>query len=932
MRPLISAYFTKRLSSTLSKATFLLGIVFFISACGEKTADDHYQDAITFSANGNNEAAIVAYKNALQVSPRMASARYELGRLQLELNQFDSAGTELSRALEFGYAKHKVIPFLAEALQRSGGNVALSELEYRDVTLSLPQKLEVGYRKIQALLVLEKLEEATALVDELILIDASNPYKVMIVAFKQSMNSDYIGALKTLKTEIAVTPLNRDLIAFTARMYMVNDDPISAAKLYEDYIEVAQEDLEAKFSLSNMLIQQRQPEKAEKYIDELLIVNTTNPRLNQLKAVVRASADDFESTQEFAEKAINNGNADLGARLVAGLASFKLNDYESTVKHLTVAASSLPDNHPALRMLAASLLRIDRSEDAGEVLSRVSDITQDDISLFSSVGFELIKAGNTESAKTMIAKAETVTRSADDLAKLGVLKLTIYDIEGVIDLESAVAKMPRSAKVKNTLAGAYLGTSQLDKALTLAQQWQKDEPTNIEAYMLEAEVLQRRGEYRQAAKLIDTAKKIDASSPTVQLASIRLDLREKNYQQGLAKTELFLSQYPDDVAALASYFYVKSQLGDPAPAVAKVENAARSNLNNEPLVLLGARIMLIANRIPETLELLGNIEQNRLSPSAYWEIKGVALTRSNNLADANLHYSEWANFFPNENSPTVGLLSILDSQGEYTKGAKIAADFVKRRDNLQITLMQSYFLAMTSDARGAKLILDKLDSEYQSLPFVRGIRARVALLEGRGRSAVADAEASFSANKRTGNLLVYVKTLDSAGKSNKSFTIIQEHVNEFPNDINNKALLAERLIPRDPVTALKTYEEMLQDFPENPVLLNNASYLYMQANNLEKAFQYSNKAVAILPENIDFSDTLAQIMMRRGQTMQAVDLYNGVVNANVTNEGVILNYIEALLISGDKSVARRKIGEFKSRLKSKQSKARLLILQATYMS
>lgn len=921
----------KRLFSHLSKVVFTLGIVLFLAACGEKSAEDHFNDSAEFIANGNQEAAIVALKNAIQAEPRMSKARFALGKLYLELNNFDSASKELSFALDAGYSEKEIIPLLAEALHRTNANVALADLEYDESLFSPAELVEIGYRQAHAVIVLQKKEESKALINKLLAINTQTIYKTMVKGLQLATNLDYPEALEEVKGALQQDPLNRDAIDLTARLYVLNNDPETAARLYEDYIKVAPEDLEAKFSLANMLLQQKQPQRAEKYIDELLKVNVEHPALNQLKAIVRAAADDYVSAKKFAEKAINSGRNDFSLRMVAGLASFQLKDYQSTIKHFSPIAVNLADNHPALRMLAASQLELDMDEDASEVLSRVTNVSENDFELFSRAGYELIKSGNTEAANILIEQSEKISDSADDLTQLGVLKLSLDNLDGIVDLEGAVEKAPLSAKAKETLAGAYLGTNQFQKALKLAKDWQSDEPSNVGGYLLESEVYQRQKQYGPGAAALAKASNIDSTNLSVQLAKIRLALRQEKRDEALAVTEAVLESHPSNVTALASLFQLKLQEGNPAPAMDRIEAQALQNLDNEPLIMLASRTMLARNKFFEAIELLNNVEPSRLTSQTYWEVKGTALLRTNQLSDAYEHFTKWARLFPNQSNPTIGLLRVLDAQGNFKKAAAIAADFVAQNDSPQINLMKAYYLTMSQDVRGAKEVLNNIDSASQSLPFVRGIKARIALLENRGAQGIEDAKASYTDNASPNNLLVYVQTLDSAKRSDEALRIIEQHVEKAPNDKRSLALLAERKIAQDPSAALAIYEEMIPKLPNNPVILNNAGYLLMQDNKLDKAFQYSSRAVEISPQNVDFADTYAQILMRRNQAGQAVETYNKVMGPAVRDENIILNYIEAMLVNKDNSAARRKIQEFNSRIKSKDGKARLLILQATYM-
>lgn len=908
----------------------LLCIGFFIAACNEKTAEDHYQEALQYTQNGDTQAAIVALKNAVQEAPRMSKVRYELGKLNLGRKDYETASKELARALEFGYTENKVIPMLALAFQRSGANVALSDLTYLHSSLTEEEQLEVGYRKVQAQVKLDQKELASSLVNTLLLIETDTPYKGLVSAYQLIMNEQHSEALEITSTLLIDSPFNKDIVDLAARLHILDGNDSKAAELYAYYLTVANDDAELKLSLANILIK-TQPAKAEAYVDELLIINSNNASLNKLKAISRAAAEDYEATKEFAEKAINSGESDLNLRLLVGFAAYKLEDYQVAIRHLSVVAESLPDDHPALRMLADSQIQLNLGENAGELLSQVDSITSEDISLFSRAGYELIKAGNLAAAKEIIEKTEKVTENSQDLTTLGLLKLSLDDLEGIVDLESAVAKAPESVTAKATLANAYVSTKQLKKAMALAKQWQKDEPSTIDGFLLEAKVLELEKKFSKASEIIDQTSKIDANNFDAQLASMRLDILEKQYEQGIKKAEDFLKRAPNNAMALSYYFQLKKATGDPRKAMIKIEEAANKNKDDQALTLLAARTMLISNRTSEALVLLNSIVANRTTSNAYWELKGTALFTSMNIEEAIAHYKKWVSYFPNKEAPTVALLTVLGSHNKYAEAANIAAKYRAKKDNLQIKLMQSYFLVMLKDAKGAKRLIDSLDRQYQMVPFVRGIKARIALLERRGSVGIEDARVSFMANKKPENLFVYVQTLESAGQADKAYKLIQQHLIEFPMDIRSKSLLAERQVARYPATALNTYEEMLKDYPNNPVFLNNAGYLHMQANNLEKAYEYSAKAYNISPENISFTDTYSQQLMLRGETNLAVEAYNKVINERVVDEEIILNYIEALLKNDNILTAKRSIQDFKSKLKSEESKDRLLVLQAEFL-
>ena len=111
----------KRISIALLLITTLIGL----SGCQKKTSEEHISAAKDFVVNGDQQSAIIELKNAIQVDPQQAEARFELGNLYLGQNNYQAAEKELNRAMELGQSPAKTIPLLARPYQRTGPNTAL---------------------------------------------------------------------------------------------------------------------------------------------------------------------------------------------------------------------------------------------------------------------------------------------------------------------------------------------------------------------------------------------------------------------------------------------------------------------------------------------------------------------------------------------------------------------------------------------------------------------------------------------------------------------------------------------------------------------------------------------------------------------------------------------------------------------------------------
>jgi len=133
---------------------------------------------------------------------------------------------------------------------------------------------------------------------------------------------------------------------------------------------------------------------------------------------------------------------------------------------------------------------------------------------------------------------------------------------------------------------------------------------------------------------------------------------------------------------------------------------------------------------------------------------------------------------------------------------------------------------------------------------------------------------------------------------------------------------------KDKISAIVKYEVALELNQNNFVVLNNLAYLLMEENRLSDAYGFAKRAFDLKPNHAATVDTYAQILIRQNKPEEALEAYNRVMNDDVQNEEIFLNYIETLLINDSKVIAER---ELESRTFSlPQSTARLAALKTQY--
>ena len=907
----------------------LLGISgLTLSGCGQKTSEEHMLAARQFVEAKDNQSAIIEYKSAIQKDPQDSVARFELGKLYVELGNFAAAEKELSRSMELGHKVSEILPLITLAYQETNSEVALSEIDHSIDGLTAVERAQVAYYKLEALLRLEKKSEARALLADIEQIDTSSVYRGLSLAMANVLDDDYEKALEEVNTLQAQAPMNKDVLIQQARLHMFLRNIDEAVAAYQAYLDVAKSDNETKFILTAILMDAKRFDEAEPLIDELLTLSATNALLNHYKGVIKSRQGEYADALAHFDTAIQNGHANPVTRLLAGYSAYQLNNYEETTRHLSMIASELPPSHAALRMLADSLLQLGKNEEATDILSRVDGAAQNDAMLFSKAGYQLLKTGNVVDARAMIEKSVPIATTAEDLTRIGVLQLSLNDAEGLVNLEAAVEQAPEFSVGQQTLANAYIATGQYDKAMDVASTWQQQEPESALPLLIKAQVNIARQQYDAAESMISQAEALDSSSVKAKVQRVSLAMLQNQPDQALDAAEAALQIDDTDQTTLALYYLLQKQIGDAPKAISRIEQViSRNPQANVPKVVL-ARILLAESKFAEGIEVLQPVSENDNTPELYWDTKGRLLLARGNINDAKTHYETWVERQPNNKIGVLGLSMILDLQNRFDEGLQLTNSFLEKRPDRQVLIIKAHFQTMLRQVAEAEAVLATLSSEERALPYVKAIQARLLVYKDKPQQALAPAKEAYQAIENSRNLLLLMAVYEMLGESEQAFTLVENFVEKNPTNGQAMLLYAERLIGRDRQQAIKVYRDLAELQPGNAIALNNLAYLEHQEGMLDEAEKHARQALEIVSDAAEIADTLAQILIDMEDLEEAKRVYDTVMDGSVGNEEVVLNYVELLLRLDMTTLAKRKIDD--KSFESPLSQARLTALREQY--
>jgi len=116
-------------------------------------------------------------------------------------------------------------------------------------------------------------------------------------------------------------------------------------------------------------------------------------------------------------------------------------------------------------------------------------------------------------------------------------------------------------------------------------------------------------------------------------------------------------------------------------------------------------------------------------------------------------------------------------------------------------------------------------------------------------------------------------------------------------------LLAGALLQNsDASAAVAVYEELDERF-DNPVVLNNLAWLYMDSGD-ERALETAREAYRLAPGNAEIGDTLGWILVQTGAPEEGLDHLQRAAQELPKNGSVLYHLAVAQRMDGDDTAAR----------------------------
>jgi len=874
----------------------ILSTLYLLFSCTPvKTADEYITSAQNNLKTKDQSSALINLKNAVKQDLKNSKARLLLGKLYLNLGEATSAEKELTKALILGASPIKTLPSLLKTLNILSENekiIAIAE-QYADIDDS--EKPALLLYKALAYSNLGNNKRAKTLIEHANEISTNSIYSQLGSAYLNASILNIDGALEQLSNILKVSPTLIEAHLLKGQLYFIKKLYPEAIDSFKTYQKLVPNDLKIRLFLANTYLKSGLYKQANKEVSYLLEKMPEHAFSNQIKGILDYQNGDFKSALSHSEKAIQNGIDTPSNRAIAGLSAFKLKNFEQAYQYLMPTGKLLPPSHPINKVLSMVQMQLGYIDEAGETLSNIDAITSDDIDLLTTASFELLKNGNLKQAVTTLDKVDQLgSLKPIDIMKIGVLKLSMNDLEGVTDLEKAVDIDPDLPMAKMMLAAAYIQTNELQKALKLANTWKAKEPEKVDGYNLSAKIFLIQKNIFKAESELDEALKIDPNNLFSLLYYANKQMVNNQTKTARLTLEHILKIKPDNITALIKYHKVLAELDNKNTAINKIKESYERNQDKIEYTLLYAKVLMVEKNFTQVIEVLDHKKYiSKNTPSIYWQLLAISYQQTKQIDKALATYTSWVGIAPNNRVALLTRISLLDKLKKYPEALKSVKNVLaKIPSDEQFNALLIHYLLLNNQNTTAQAKLNELTKEQRNKPFLQGLQGQLDLISGKYKEALIKLKTAYNAEKTSRNAGFIYSTFMKQNQNKKAYAFLKTHTKEQPNDLISKAFLANMAIIENPETAKKTYIELLKSAPNNITFLNNLAWLELKEKDYTSAKSNIKKALKIAPNHPQIIDTAALIHWGVGSKEKAVKLITEAKRLAPNNKDIIRHYNE----------------------------------------
>ncbi|WP_434701202.1 tetratricopeptide repeat protein [Pseudomonas sp. D1-36] len=451
----------------------------------------------------------------------------------------------------------------------------------------------------------------------------------------------------------------------------------------------------------------------------------------------------------------------------------------------------------------------------------------------------------------------------------------------------------------------YLGADQA--ALDTALIWAKNAPDDLEAQRAAAVQLARAGRYDDSMVYMEKVLlgKGDTHFDFLALSAADTDQETRD---GLKKSfDRLLERHPNNGQLIFGKALLLQQDGDSQGALTLLEDNPPEAGEVAP-ILLRARLLQGMNRGDEALPLMEK------SIKKYPDDKRLRLTyarmlvENNRMDDAKVEFSSLVQQYPEDDDLRYSLALVCLEAKAWEEAKGYLEDLIARESHVDSAHLNLGRIAEERNDPESALI------EYAQVgpgnDYLPAQLRQADILIGNGRTAEAQSRLAVQRDTQPDYgiqlYLIEAETLSANKQGDKAWTVLQQALKLYPDDLNllyTRAMLAEKR--NDLAQMEKDLRLIIQRDPDNAMALNALGYtLSDRTTRYDEAKVLIEQAHRINPEDPAVLDSLGWVNFRLGNLDEAERLLRQALE-RFPDQEVAAHLGEVLWANGKQREARQ---------------------------
>ncbi|MFZ0762247.1 MAG: tetratricopeptide repeat protein [Candidatus Sulfotelmatobacter sp.] len=508
-----------------------------------------------YCAKGKYREAFIEYSNAVQIDPRFAEARYQMGKTCLQLKDYNCAYAQLSRAVELApnnYAAHADLADLLISARNADGSPNQDYLKQARVHLDILREKQ-----------------------------PDSPDTHLAWANYDAAQGDLESALEETQKGIAADPSRSDAYLDLALLQLRAKLPDDAEKSFKKAIALAPKAVNPLLALGGFYQSRNRLPDAEQEFKQAIAVDPTDPapRADYVRLLMA------EGRKQDAEAFLKQTKKDFpdnseGYRMLGDF-YFANGDLDKA----TAEYGSLYDDHPRDVQVKKNYVQLlilkNRLDEATKLNNELLNASPHDADALVYRGQIQMRQGDADGAVDSLQRAvKDDSNNAVAHYQLGLaFDMQHNETQAESELRLAVSRRPDFTDAQRALATLELRRGDFDDLAQTAQQIISGAPNSPDGYLLRALAEMNRERFSDAEQDMNKAAEVAPGSPAPYVQMGNLHQLQKQYAEAIKFYQHALdldAASTDGLQGMMNTYIAQKQL-DQAIAAARAQIAKSPN-------------------------------------------------------------------------------------------------------------------------------------------------------------------------------------------------------------------------------------------------------------------------------------------------------------------------------------------------------------------